>query len=85
MLRQYACIACHAVPGVTGPETHVGPPLGDLWRRERIAGGRLPATVGNLAAWLRDPKAIDPATAMPDMGVTDAHARLMAEYLLRPR
>jgi mono/diheme cytochrome c family protein len=83
-LRQYACIACHRVPGLVGPDTHVGPPLEKLGRRRLLAGG-LPATPDNLVRWIRKPKDVDPKTAMPDMGVTEAHARLMADYLLRPR
>jgi len=31
--------------------------------------------------WLRDPKSIDPWTAMPDLGVSDRAARDMAAYL----
>ena len=83
-LAQYACIACHRVPGVVGPDTHVGPPLDGLARREFLPGG-LPATADNLVRWIREPRRIDPHTAMPDMGVTEEHARLMAAYLLRPR
>jgi mono/diheme cytochrome c family protein len=83
-LRQHACVACHLIPGVVGPDTHVGPPLVELGRRQVLVG-RLPLTADNLVRWIRDPKGVDPGTAMPDMGVSEAHARLMAEYLLRPR
>jgi cytochrome c len=31
--------------------------------------------------WLRDPQAIDPHTAMPDLGVNARDARDMAAYL----
>jgi mono/diheme cytochrome c family protein len=82
LLRQYACVACHRIPGVTGPQTDVGPPLSDWRRRERIAG-RLPNTVDELVRFIREPQRIDPRTAMPDLGVTEPHARLMAEYLLK--
>lgn len=84
-LRQYACVTCHRVAGSVGPDTHVGPPLEQLWRRERIAG-RLPNDVDSLTRWIRSPQSVDPETAMPDMGVTEEHARLIAEHLLmRPR
>ena len=83
-MNQYACTTCHIVPGVVGPKTHVGPPLDDLARREFLTSG-MAMTSENLERWIRDPKSIDPASAMPDMGVGAAHARLMAEYLLRPR
>jgi len=82
-LRQHACIACHRVRGVVGPDTHVGPPLEDFARRQFLPGG-LPNTHSNLVRWLREPQALHPGTAMPAMGVTDHHARLMADYLLKP-
>lgn len=81
-LHQYACIACHRIPGVTGPDTDVGPPLAGWGRRERIAG-RLPNTADSLVRFIRDPQSVDPGTAMPKLGVTEAHARLIAAYLLQ--
>ena len=79
-MREYACIACHSIPGVTGGDLHIGPSLEGFCRREWIAG-RVPNTTDNLVAWLRDPQRIDPETAMPDMNVTPQHARDMAAYL----
>ncbi|HEX6364422.1 MAG TPA: c-type cytochrome [Albitalea sp.] len=81
-LRQYACVACHRIPGVTGSDANVGPPLDGLARRRLIAG-RLPNTPENLARWIRVPQQVKPGSAMPDLGVTEAHARVMAEYLSR--
>lgn len=81
-LRQYACVACHRIPGVVGPDTDVGPPLEQWRRRERIAG-RLPNTADHLVRFIRDPQGVDPGTAMPAMGVTEGHARLMSRYLLK--
>lgn len=80
-LRQYACIACHRVPGLVGPDAHVGPPLQDFARRELLPGG-LPNTHDNLVRWLRAPQHLHRGTAMPDMGLTEPHARLIAAYLL---
>ena len=84
VLHQYACSACHRIPGLVGPDTDVGPPLHALGRRERIAG-HLRAGEDELVRWIRDPQGVDPGSAMPDMGVTEEHARLMARYLLRQR
>ena len=53
-LRQYACIACHKVPGLVGPDTHVGPALERFGRREYLPGG-LPNNRDNLVRWLRAP------------------------------
>jgi cytochrome c1 len=83
-LAQYACVACHRIPGMVGPETDVGPPLAGLWQREVLPAG-LAANPENLARWIRHPGQLKPGTAMPDMGVSETHARLMAEYLLQPR
>lgn len=79
-LSLYACTACHTIPGVTSSQLHVGPPLAGMASRTLIVG-RLPNTPDNLARWLREPQAIKPLTAMPAMGMTDAHARDMAAYL----
>ncbi len=37
-LYQYACSACHTIPGVTGSYPAVGPPLGGIGSRTLIAG-----------------------------------------------
>jgi cytochrome c len=79
-LAQYACQACHVIPGITGSEVFVGPPLDGIASRPLIAG-RLPNDRDNLIRWIREPQAIDPETAMPNMGVTEQHARDMAAYL----
>lgn len=79
---QHGCTTCHAIPGVVGPQTSVGPLLARLSGRERI-GGQAPATVDGLTAWIRDPHALDRHSAMPTVPVSETQARLMAEYLLR--
>jgi mono/diheme cytochrome c family protein len=83
-LTQYACQACHMIPGVTGPETYVGPPLEHIADRKFLAG-RLPNSAANLAHWIRTPQEIDPHTAMPQLGVSERDAQDMAAYLLAPR
>ena len=80
VLRQYACHACHRIEGVVGPRTHVGPPLED-WRNRRYIAGTLPNTPENLVRWIVDPATVSPETLMPDLGVPEAHARVMADYL----
>jgi cytochrome c1 len=79
-MQQHGCTACHTIPGVSGSPLHVGPPLAGFGRRPWIAG-RLANTPDNLAAWIRDPQAIDPRTAMPNAGVGAQAARDMAAYL----
>jgi cytochrome c1 len=79
-LHQHACTACHVIPGVAGADVHVGPPLSGLARRELLAGA-VPNTPEQLVRWIRNPQAIDPGTAMPMLGVSEASARDMAAYL----
>ena len=79
-LPQYACNTCHIIPGVTGPDTHVGPPLAGIGSRKLIAG-TLPNTPGNLARWLRETQTVKPGTAMPQLGVVEGDARDIAAYL----
>ena len=79
-LYQYACNSCHTIPGVTSSFPNVGPPLQGLASRTLIAG-RLPNTPQNMALWVQHPKSVKPLTAMPDMGVSDAHAADIVAYL----
>lgn len=78
--QQHACENCHLIPDVVGPVTHVGPALHD-WRLRRYIAGVLPNTPENLTRWIQDPQSISPHTLMPDLDVTEAHARDMARYL----
>ncbi len=80
-LTQYACNACHMIPGVTGSEVYVGRPLAGLAKRKFIAGS-LPNTPENLVRWIRNPQAVDPQTAMPMQGVSQVDAADMSAYLL---
>ena len=79
-LRMYGCHACHSIPGVSGPQPQVGPPLAGFASGQLIAG-RLANTHDNLVAWIRQPQRIDARTAMPDLAVTQEHADEMAAYL----
>lgn len=79
-LEQYACATCHEIPGVTGATVPVGPSLRKLAFRTYIAGV-LPNTSGNMIRWLREPQAIKPGTAMPDLRVSERDARDIAAFL----
>jgi cytochrome c1 len=48
-----------------------------------MLAGRLPNERDNLVRWLREPQALKPGSAMPDLGVTERDARDIAAYLLR--
>jgi cytochrome c len=79
-IRNYGCQACHTIPGVTGADAWVGPPLMH-WSRRVFIAGELPNTPENLSRWLQHPPQIEPKTAMPDMGVTEQDSRDIAAYL----
>ncbi len=79
-MRKYGCQSCHTIPGVTGARALVGPPLNGIAGRSFI-GGVLTNSPDNMMAWLRDPPAHAPRTAMPNLGVTEKDARDMTAYL----
>ncbi|GII94538.1 c-type cytochrome [Sinosporangium siamense] len=81
LINQYGCASCHTVPGVREADALVGPPLNSFARRGYIAG-ELVNNAGNLVRWIRHPQAVEPGTAMPDLGVTEQDARDIAAYLL---
>lgn len=80
LVRAHGCGTCHEVPGVPGASGTVGPPLQGIARRSFLAG-RLTNTPANLIRWIRTPREVDPRTAMPDLGLTEADAKDIAAYL----
>lgn len=79
-MQVYGCDAGHTIPGVRGAYANVGPPLTNFARRQYIAG-QLANTPENLISWIMTPEAIEPGTAMPNVGVTEPDARAIAAYL----
>lgn len=80
LISQKGCGACHVVPGVAAAQGLVGPPLTN-WSRRHYIAGRLVNSPRQLVAWVMDPPSIDPATAMPPLGVTEQEAWDIAAYL----
>ena len=80
LVRTYGCVACHAIPGIAHTGSNVGPPLHKMGLRAYV-GGVLPNTPEDLVRWLRNPPAVDPRTAMPNLGLSEAEARHVAAYL----
>lgn len=74
------CGACHTIPGIHQARGMVGPPL-YFWSRRTLVAGELPNTAQNLVRWLKNPPAVEPGTAMPNMGLTEQQARDIAAYL----
>jgi cytochrome c len=79
-IERYGCATCHTIPGVRGAEALVGPPLTQIASRSYI-GGVLTNSPENMIRWLRDPRAVDGLTAMPNVGLSEQDARDIASYL----
>lgn len=84
LLRQFGCGHCHRIPGVADAQGTAGPPLARVGERAYL-GGVLPNTPANMAAFIREPRRFDPRTTMPNLGVTEAHARDMVAYLAQAK
>ncbi|MBN1368821.1 MAG: hypothetical protein JW954_01125 [Dehalococcoidaceae bacterium] len=79
-LDDYGCSSCHTIPGISQANGIVGPPL-HFWGSRSYIAGALVNTPDNLVDWLMDPQAVEPGTAMPQMGVSETDARNMGAYL----
>ena len=80
LIVKLGCGTCHMVPGIDGATALVGPPLDHMGSRVYIAGV-LRNTPDNMIAWLRDPQAVVPGNAMPNMGIDEDQARDITAYL----
>lgn len=80
LLASYGCGSCHQIPGVNGADGLVGPPLNRFARRSFVAG-QVPNNPEFLIRWIEVPQAIDPGTVMPNLSVSEGHARDIAAYL----
>ena len=80
LIDRYGCAACHEIKGVARARSEVGPSLKEI-RDSSYVAGMLPNSADNLEKWIMHPREVNPHTAMPDLGVTQAEARDMAAYL----
>lgn len=79
-VEDYGCGSCHTIPGVPRANGMVGPPL-YFWASRSYIAGSLVNNPDNLIDWLMNPQVIEPGTAMPQMGVSEAAARDIGAYL----
>jgi cytochrome c2 len=80
MFIQYGCGGCHGVKHVRKAGGMVGPPLDGIAQRTIIAG-KLDNTPPDLQHWIRNPQAVSPGTAMPDLRVSEGDARDISAFL----
>ena len=79
-IGRYGCSSCHTIPGISGADGMVGPPLTKIGTRSYI-GGVLKNTPDNLKAWLKNPPGIDEKTAMPNLKLGEEDVKDIACYL----
>jgi cytochrome c2 len=80
MFIQYGCGSCHLLQHVRKASGRVGPPLDGIAARAMIAG-KLANSPENLQRWIREPQAVSPGTAMPDLNVGKRDTRDIAAFL----
>lgn len=80
LIAAHGCGACHVIPGLASARGRVGPDLSGFARRAYIAG-LAPNQPEALTAFLENPVALSPQTAMPASGLSAEEARDIAAYL----
>jgi cytochrome c len=80
LVKQYQCGSCHDIPGISGADGNVGPPLYRIGTRTYIAG-YIQNSPDNMADWIEDPQRALPGNAMPRMGIPQKDARDIAAFL----
>lgn len=80
MFIAYGCGGCHGVKHVRKATGMVGPSLDGIAVRAMLAG-HLENRPDNMQRWIRDPQAVSPGTAMPDLNVGERDARDISAFL----
>lgn len=82
LIASKPCVGCHTIPGIPGATGTVGPNLGGVASRTKIAGGAVNNTgPDDLKKWIMNPPALKPGTLMPNLGLTDDEASKIVAYL----
>ncbi|HYC58023.1 MAG TPA: c-type cytochrome [Thermoanaerobaculia bacterium] len=84
LAAQYACTACHVIPGTNGRGT-LGPSLAGVASRARISEDTVANTTANLQVFINTPQALNPESAMPPIGLPDADAQDITAFLMTLR
>ena len=80
MFIEYGCGSCHGLKHVRKAPGTVGPPLDGIAIRTMVAG-HLDNSPENVERWIREPQAVSPGTAMPDLNVGQRDARDITAFL----
>lgn len=81
LVLRYGCRACHLIPEIPGRDVRIGPSMEGFATRS-VIGGKLENTPENIVRWVRNPRSVNPQTAMPTLGVKEHEAQDIAAYLL---
>jgi cytochrome c len=82
LIASKPCVGCHTIPGIPGANGTIGPNLGGVASRTKIAGGAVNNTgPDDLKKWIMNPPALKPGTLMPNLGLTDDEATKIVAYL----
>lgn len=76
----YGCGGCHSIDHIPRATGTVGPAL-DAIALQAVIAGKLANTPDNVQRWIREPQAVSPGSAMPDLGVTPRDARDINAFL----
>jgi cytochrome c oxidase subunit 2 len=83
LFKSLACAGCHTVTGITAGTFPGAPKLDGVASRPSIAGGVLsPVNEENLKRWIKNPPAVKPGTAMPNLGLDDDTVNKIVQWLL---
>jgi cytochrome c len=80
LILQTGCGGCHEISGIPGARGAIGPPLNTVASRLMI-GGVIANTPANLMRWIENPRAVNPSTAMPQLGLTPDQSRDIVAFL----
>ncbi len=81
LIARYGCNTCHMIPGIAGVQGMLAPDLIGVTTRATFSNGVVPNTPANLVQFIQVPASLNPASAMPAIGVTPDQARDIAAYL----
>lgn len=80
LIAHHGCGTCHRIPGIAGANGASAPPLIAMSKQAYVAGV-VANTPENLVRFIQNPQAIDPRSAMPNLGLAEEDARHIAAWL----
>ncbi|HEY2595383.1 MAG TPA: c-type cytochrome [Chloroflexota bacterium] len=91
VIEQHRCGGCHIIPGIPNANGNLGPdlsahgdvpPVSDRGMIATYPNGAVPNnSPDDMAAWLVNPNALKPGTAMPNLGLSQDDANAAAAYM----